>query len=162
MSIADGIDVAAATRDGTLVIDGVQMARKAFAVLDLWPLLDGPEQRGEDTRIPGRPGVLSNPRRADTTTRSLRMVIDGRWRVDGTASDDPRTQVWTTVRYLRTNVADPTYLTDGTRTVTITLRDGTVLSGACTVGPLRLGEQAGPVVRATLQITMPDGELAQQ
>lgn len=154
-----GIDVAAATRDGTLTIDGVTMQRQAFAVLDLWPLLDGPEQRGEDTRIPGRPGVLSNPRRADATTRALRMIIDGTYTVAGELADDPRTQMWRTVRWLRTNVADPTYLTDGTRVARIVLRDGTVLQGPVTVGPLRLGEQGGPMARATLQITMPAGQL---
>lgn len=155
------IDLAAATRDGTLSIDGVAMQRLAFAVLDLWPLLDGPDQRGEDTRIPGRPGVLSNPRRADSTTRVLRMVIDGTYDLDGELAADPRTQVLETVLWLRENVADPTYSDDGTRTATIVLRNGTTLAGAVTVGPLRLGEQSGPVARASLQITMPEGTLAE-
>lgn len=153
------IDLDAATRDGTLTIDGVAMQRLAFAVLDLWPLLDGPDQRGDDTRIPGRPGVLSNPRRADATTRSLRMVIDGTYDLNGVLAADARTQVLETVLFLRQNVSDPTYTDDGTRTATIVLRNGTTLQGPVTVGPLRIGDQSGPIARATLQITMPEGLL---
>ena len=153
------IDLAAATRDGTLWISGVLMMRPAFAVLDVWPLIQGPDQRGEDTVVPGRPGVLSNPRRATSTTVQLRMVIDGEREVDGSVAEDPRAQVWETVKYLRAFVADPTYLTDGTRTARLVLRNGDELEGPVTVGPLRLGEQGGPIARAALTVTMPQGLL---
>lgn len=156
------IDLAAATRDGALSIDGVVMARPAFAVLDVWPLLQGPEQRGDDTRIPGRPGVLSNPRRADAATITLRLIIDGTYRVDGTLASDPRAQVLTTSLYLRQYVTDPTYVGDGTRTATVVTASGLTFSGPVTVGPLRIGEQGGPLARATIQITMPEGYLAVQ
>lgn len=155
------IDLDAATRDGTLSIDGVGLQRLAWTVLDLTPFWEGPEQRGDDTMIPGRPGVLSNPRRADTTTVSLRMIIDGNFTPTGEPAPDPRGQLRLNIKYLRTNVSDPTYTGDGTRTLTIVTRDGATLTGPVTVGKLKLGDQATAIARAVLPITIPDGVLTE-
>ncbi len=155
------IDLAAATRDGVLTIDGVAMQRLAWAVLDVTPLWLGPDQRGADTEIPGRPGGLANPRRAATTSVTLRMIIDGQYDPAGVWQSDPRRQLRLNVKYLRDNVSDPTYIGDGRRTLTLVTRDGATLSGQVHVGKLQLGDQAQGLARAALPITITDGDLAE-
>lgn len=155
------IDLAAATRDGVLTIDGVAMQRLAWAVLDVTPLWLGPDQRGADTEIPGRPGGLANPRRADTTTLTLRMIIDGGYTPAGVWAPDPRAQLRLNVKYLRDNVSDPTYIGDGRRTLTLVTRDGATLSGLVHVGKLQLGDQVQGVARAALPISITDGDLTE-
>lgn len=155
------IDLAAATRDGVLTIDGVAMQRLAWAVLDVTPLWLGPDQRGQDLEIPGRPGSLANPRRAATTTVSLRMIIDGQYNPAGVWQSDPRAQLRLNIKYLRQQVSDPTYIGDGRRTLVLHARDGATLTGLVTVGKLQLGEQVQGVARAALPITITDGDLAE-
>lgn len=155
------IDVDATMCDGTLTIDGVLMHRRAFAVLDIGPFLVGAPQRGEDTTIPGRPGVLSNPRRDDVASFSLRMVIDGDWTPEGLPAADPRAQFWLNVKWLGDFVSDPTYLTDGTRIATVVTADGRTLTGPVTVGPLQLGTRSRSLARAALGIVVPAGRLTE-
>jgi hypothetical protein len=155
------IDLAAATRDGILTISGVTMMRPAFAVLDVTQLWEGPDQRGDDTEIPGRPGALSNPRRAAETTIDLRMLIDGTYRVDGTPAPDPVAQVRLTLKYLRQNVSDPTYIGDGTRTLVLATADGATLTGPVTVGKIRVGTRGQMFARAVMPVTIPAGALVE-
>ena len=153
------IDLAAVTRDGVLTIDGVAMQRPAWAVLDVTPLWLGPDQRGDDLVIPGRPGALPNPRRAATTARTLRMIIDGQYDPAGVWQSDPRAQLRRNIAYLREHVSDPTYIGDGRRTITLVTPDGVTYTGQVHVGPLQLGDQVRGLARAALPITITDGDL---
>lgn len=155
------IDLAAATRDGVLTIDGVLMQRLAWAVLDVTPLWLGPDQRGADLEIPGRPGALANPRRAAATSVTLRMVIDGHYDPNGLWQPDPRQQLRLNVKYLREQVSDPTYIGDGRRTLVLVTADGATLTGDVHVGRLQLGDQVQGLARAALPISITDGALTE-
>jgi hypothetical protein len=155
------IDLVAATRDGVLTIDGVAMQRLAWAVLDVTPLWLGPDQRGQDLEIPGRPGALPNPRRAATTSRTLRMVIDGQYDPAGVWQSNPRQQLRRNISYLREHVSDPTYIGDGRRTITLVTPDGVTYQGHVHIGALQLGDQVQGVARAALPITITDGALTE-
>jgi hypothetical protein len=156
------IDVAAVSRDGVLTIDSVVMMCPAWAVTDVTPLWMGPAQRGQDLLIPGRPGQLPNPRRADLTKVTLRMVIDGS--VDRTGAAWPcgeREGLRRNVLFLRQNVSDPTNHGDGTRGLSLVTPDqSSTLTGRATIEALRTGVRSGPVWVATLELALPDGALA--
>lgn len=154
----DRIDVEVTKEAGVLTIDGLLMHRPAFAVVDVTPLWEGPEQRGDDLTIPGRPGALANPRRADKSKRQLRMLIDGRYDVAGTEVGDPIANLYVVRTYLRTHVSDPTNLGDGTRALVLTVPSGPTLHGSAHLS-ITFGSQAGPVMRALLEVSLPDGAL---
>lgn len=155
------IDVAATLRDGRLTIDGVVMHCPAFAVVDVTPLWESPKQRGEDLLIPGRPGQLPNVRRVDATPVTLRMVIDGRVQRSGAVwTCGEREGLRRNVLWLRQHIADPTNTGDGTRALTLTTPDqSSTLTGSATIEGLRVGTKAGPIWRATLELTLPTGTL---
>lgn len=156
------IDVGAASRDGVLTIDGVAMMCPAWAITDVTPLWMGPAQRGTDLLIPGRSGQLPNPRRADLTKVTLRMVIDGT--VDRTGAAWPcgeREGLRRNVLFLRENVSDPTNLGDGTRALALVTPDlSSTLRGRATIEGLRTGVRSGPIWVAVLELSLPDGALA--
>jgi hypothetical protein len=156
------IDVAAASRDGVLTIDGVVMMCPAWAVTDVTPLWMGPTQRGSDLLIPGRPGQLPNPRRADATKVTLRMVLDGSVdRDDVPWTCGEREGLRRNVLFLRQHVSDPTNIGDGTRGLALVTPDlSSTLTGRATIEALRTGVRSGPVWVATLELSLPDGALS--
>lgn len=154
-----GLDWECTTDDGRLSIDGLIMHCPAFAVLDVAKLWEGPVQRGTDLQIPGRPGVLPNPRRADVTPTSLRLVIDGRFDRDGDEYPNSAQGLLETVLWLRENVTDPTYATDGTRQLVLSSPDGSrTLTGPAHVS-MTAGQRLGPIQRYQLNLSLPDGAL---
>lgn len=158
-AVSDELDWECTMDDGTLTIDTVLMHCPAFAVLDVAKLWDGPPQRGEDLKIPGRPGVLPNPRRADAGAVDLRLVIDGRFDRLGDEWPLPAQGLLENVLWLRENVTDPTYTGDGTRTVTLTSPDGSrTFTGPAHVS-MKPAARVGPVQRAILTLSLPDGAL---
>lgn len=159
MSGDDLLDWECTRDDGTLTIDGVMMHCPAFAVLDVAKLWEGPDQRGDDVKIPGRPGVLATPRRADVTPVTLRLVIDGRMDRLGNEWPTPAQGLLENVLWLRENVTDPTYIGDGTRTVSLTSPDGSrTFEGPAHVSMVP-GARLGPVARYALSLSLPDGAL---
>lgn len=157
--MSDVIDWECTTEDGVLSIDSVVMHRPAWAVFDVALLWEGPDQRGTDTQIPGRPGVLPNMRRADLTARTLRMTIDGRFDIDGNDVADPAAGLLANITWLREHVTDPTYTGTGTRTVVLTGIDGGgSFTGEAHVS-MKLGARVGPLWRAALVLSLPDGAL---
>lgn len=156
MNYDGGIDVACVAADGYLTIDGVVMARRAFAVLDAWRLAEDADERGGDLEIPGRPWPLPGPRNGTTTVKTLRMVVDPRFTVDGSPSLDPAGNWWEVTQFLSTYVSATTWTGDGTRGVTVSLPSGAMRSARAHCS-IRYGERAGQLVRAALTLSFPEG-----
>jgi hypothetical protein len=154
------MDYLPSTWDGTLTIASVSMHTPAWSVFDVATLWAGPEARGEDLLIPGRAGRVAMPRRADATTRSLPMLIDGSVDRTGTPWVSYRDGFRRNLLYLRQNVTDPSA---GTRTVTLTtpagVAPGPTLTGAAHVS-LEVGEPVQGLWRAVLTLTFPAGGLS--
>jgi hypothetical protein len=157
----DGIDVACTREAGSLSIDGQLLHRPAFAVLDASELWGPPKLRGSDLLIPGRAGLLPLTRRVTATDRVLRMAIDGRYKVDGTASSSDLQGVADIIDWLTTNLVLPPGTAAGTRLATYTSPDG-LSSKVAPVHVLAVtpGTKVGPLWRATLDLSIPAGVFA--
>lgn len=154
------LSVPVSQADGILSITGLPLHTPAYAILDLTPLWMGPDIRGEDLLIPGRTGVLPLPRRATVTTKSLPMIIDGRYDRLGNRWDNEREGLRRNIALLRTYFTDPTYSGDGTRWLTLTSPTNIVtLSGPVHVTGIEVGREYGPIWRASLNLSLPLGTL---
>lgn len=159
MIFEDGIDVACTQQYGQITISGVVMHRPAFAITNPEVLWVGPDQRGDDLPIPGRPYALAEPRRGDVTKHTFRVIMDGRFAPNGSLATGTHVDgLYAILAYLRTYVTNPTYTGDGTRLLSITAPSGGGGGSAqCHVSPMRLGGSGGPIMRATLEVSFPDG-----
>lgn len=151
----DYIDVPCTTTNGTLYVGSQIMHRQAFAVMDVTPLWLGPNQRGTNLLIPGRPGRIIMPKRADETTASLRMLLDGRYTVGGTPTSDSNQGLFDIFIWLRSLTAP----SSGTA-VTLYEPDGVGSITGTAQLRLTMGDRTGPLQRALLEVTMPNGSLA--
>lgn len=161
MTCTGRINVAATQIFGSLTIGGVLMHRLAFAVTDVTDLWLGPDVRGEDLMIPGRPGRIAFPRRADVTEREVPMVIDGRFDVSGAEfAGNEFEGLLQNIEYLRANVVDPTGVGDGTRAISLTRPGGgSPLTGTAHILNLENGGKKGSLWAAMLTLSFPDGSL---
>lgn len=152
---AEYIDVGCTTENGTLYVEGEIMHRPAFTVMDVSPLWQGPDQRGTNLMIPGRPGTIAMPKRAAETMVSLRMLLDGRRTVGGGAKSNYSDGLFDITMWLRALTAP----TPTPRNLTLYAPDGITSIGG--TGQLRftLGDRVGPLQRALLEITLPEGYL---
>lgn len=143
-------------------IDGVFVPTDGFAdCSNLWVLWQGPKRRGKNRIIPKKPGEKSKPRRATGTLRSLELVFYG----ENDATGAPlgltvREGLEANLDFFRLNVADPTNLGDGTRTLTLYLPSGATKSGPITVEDFDFAGLGPTSVRATLDLTIPEGALS--
>lgn len=160
MSCPGKIDVAGSLADGELRVSGSTMHTPAYAPVDLTELWEGPDQRGDDLMIPGAPGVLPMPRRADVSERRVHMVIDGSVAYTGAVWSNEREGLRRNVARIRSIASDPTGVGDGTRAITLTSPDGlTTLSGYAHVS-LKVGAKTKGLWRAELVLSLPSGYLA--
>lgn len=158
MIFEDGIDVGCTQEFGQITIGGVVMHRPAFAITNPEVLMVGPDQRGDDLVIPGRPYALAEPRRGDVTKATFRLLIDSRFTPSGPLNPGSHAAGLDVIMaYLRTYVTNPTYIGDGTRLLSYVGPGGSSGSAGCHVSPLRLGGSGGPIMRATLEVSFPDG-----
>lgn len=161
------------TCDGWLTIDGISLNTPAWRVVgtDLPQLWQGGDVRGSDRLVPGAIGVLPYRRRFTVTRHSLTMIIVGEVDHLGNPATDPREGFYVNLAYLRTNVTDPTNVTDGTRHAVLTLPDQvSTIEGDIHILGLTIGAVAdGTNVRtgvptygalATLDISIPGGVLS--
>lgn len=157
---------------GGLTIGGVDMINDfgAWCVLDLTPLWENADVRGENVLVPGSAGVIANPKRRTITDVPLDFVLCGKVDRLGADQADQWQGLDTNLRYLRTNVVDPTGVGDGTRPAVLTSPDGgSSYTGDVHVMDLSLGVKAegldmingGRIVvaLATLTLSIPDGVL---
>lgn len=128
---------------GTLTINAISLNCPAWDITDLTSLWAEVAQRGEDRRIPGVAGVIAYRRRNDVTEHSLAMVISGDVDSTGAPYANPWVGLETNIAALRTNVVDPTNLTDGTRPAILTMPSGATRTANVHVLGLRLSEAQG-------------------
>lgn len=151
-------EVACSRADGILTISGVAMQRAAWMVPDVRPLWQDFAQSGEDLVIPGAAFPLPEVRRGAATVVELRLLVDGQYQPNGSASavSVPQ-QTRTNLRYLSTYVTRATFIGDGTRLVQLTDPDGAYTAQAYAHVSMRLGESIGPLTRAVLSLSFPAG-----
>lgn len=146
------------TRDEYLEISTVPLATPAWRILDLSPLWDGPQVRGDDLLIPGTAGVLTQPRRATVTRKVLPIAIFGEQDWEGNVYADPFTGVRTNLDYLYTNVFAPVGTGDGTRAATHHLKSGaTRTANIIVLSPLDVRPAGKHSLIGRLDILIPDG-----
>lgn len=136
-----------------LSIAGIALATPAFKGTDLSDLLRPADQRGADRVIPHGP-VVPKPRRRTLSKRSLPMVINGNVDQNGAAIGNYRTGVDTHIAYLLTNLVEPITTGTGTRSATLVLAIGSYTRDVH-VEALDIGDRDGPIVFATLQLSIP-------
>ena len=139
-----------------LSIAGIALATPAFYSTDLSDLLRPADQRGGDRVIP-HGGVVAKPRRRTVSKRSLPMQINGSVDQDGAAIANYRTGVDTHLAYLSANIVEPVTTGAGTRSATLTLLTGSYTVPVHVEG-LDIGDRDGPIVQATLQLSIPTGQ----
>lgn len=144
-------------RDEYLEINSIPLATPAWEILDLSELLNGPDIRGADRRLPGVAGVIPNKRRVDVSVRSLPMLIYGDYDQEGDEYDNPHAGLVANLAYLRDNLLLPTGTGDGTLPATLHLLEVTMTADVHVLSPLATGMLTGYEMRATLDISIPGG-----
>lgn len=147
-------------RIGSLTINAVVMVGVAWQMLDLKVLWAGAKQRGANRILPGVSGVIAYRKRVTETSHVMPMVIVGFVDHTGAAQTNPYVGLENNIAYLRTNVADPTNIGDGTRPSVLTMPSGLTRSANVHITDFSLGNQAGPIMLATMTIEIPTGVYA--
>lgn len=143
----------------TLHIDLVPLSLLGFCFTEnLWALLDSPDVRGQDRRIPGTPGVRTKPRRADLTTVRLELLVEGETNAAGFPHIDHHRGLQLNQLYLKALVAPVPGTPATTRTATLVLDAGVTLTGTVHVDKLTFGEGAY-TCPAVLTVSIPAGAL---
>lgn len=143
-----------------LAIDGIPLAIDgAWEWLDLAPLWEGADKRGGDRLIPGAAGVVSYPRRATVSRRSINGYVYGFKDYNGAAFANVRVGLEANIAFLQEEVeADPGTAT-GTRTATLHLPSGATKTAEVHVEKLRLAPFGPAAARAVLELSIPSGAL---
>lgn len=144
---------------GTLTIDGFPMNRGAWATLNNYVLWEGADTAGEDTLVPAMHGSLPNPRWKQPTRKTLELLIVGTVDRFDVETNDAAVGLEENVTWLQEFVEAPVASLDGTRTLVLTLPSGATRTGEAHVGPMRLGSVIRGAFTATLEVSLPQGEL---
>ena len=146
---------------GNLTIGGIAMLNPAFKVQNLPELWLPANQRGTDVIRPGVSGVKARLRRDTVTVRTLRLLIVGSADTSGAAVADLFEGLQANMDYIRTNVVAPTGLTDGTRSVVLTMPDGTTRTEPAHVQQMEVGRivENGAWALATIELSIPSGRI---
>lgn len=150
----------AAPPSGSLEINGISMHTSAWTVVDVTVLWMGADIRGADRILPTTPGVIPYRRRMTVTRHSLPMVIVGHVDQAGLPYADPWEGLETNIDYLRAWIVDPTNSGDGTLPASLTMPSGAVRTADIHVLGLNLGIVSRARMRATLDISIPEGVFA--
>jgi hypothetical protein len=148
------LDPTCFTCDGELFINSQSMMTTAWAVTDLLDLANPiPTLRGTDLIIPTAAGRRPYRRRIDETRYSLPFSITGTANTLGVVYSDWRVGLETNLNSLATVLG----VGGNTVPATITKPSGATLAADIFVTALKFGARAGPLVLATLEITIPAG-----
>lgn len=150
---------------GVLTIDGTLLNCAAWDITDLTPLWANFEIRGDDRVLPGVPGVIAYRRRMTVTAYSLNMFISGDVDRTGAPYGDAWEGLEANVEYLRSHVAQPTNVGDGTRAGVLTMPSGATRTADVHVLGITTGEVSAAgskhaLLRATLELSVPAGRFA--
>ena len=149
------------TLAGDLTIGGVAMNCPGWKVQNLAELWLPANQRGTDVIRPGVSGVKARLRRDTVTVRTLRLLIVGSSSRTGTPVTDLFEGLQANMDYIRTNVVAPTGTTDGTRSVVLTMPDGTTRTEPAHVQQMEVGRivENGAWALATIELSIPSGRI---
>ena len=145
---------------GSLEINGLSMHTAAWTVVDVTNLWMGADIRGGDRILPTTPGVIPYRRRMTVTQYSLPMVIIGDYDYLGVKYADIWEGLEANIDQLRAWVVDPTNVGDGTLPASLTMPSGAVRTADIHVLRLALGVVTNARMRATLDISVPQGVFA--
>lgn len=154
---------------GRLTIDGVLLhLAGAWNVTDVRELWLPAAVRGSDIIVPHAPGVLATRRRRTVTAIGLPFVVGGFADAEGNLICDAEAfdteaiiiQFQQNIDYLRTNVLDPTDVTDGTRSASLDLPDGSTRTGAVHVLGVTVSRFWPTGLECTLDLSLPAGVLS--
>lgn len=133
----------------------------AWTVLN-WDQVLGRSIRQSDLLVPGVEGVLPRERIIDIHEASINMVFDGNVDRSGT-SYSPNTVMHGLEKNRQefvTNAVEPPATTDNLFTLSVTLLDGTSISGSIHVEDFKWAYSGVPgLARAVWSISIPDGKL---
>jgi hypothetical protein len=160
-----------ASPTGVLTVSGVALHGPCWTILDLTPLWVQADVRGDDRLLPGVTGVIPYRRRTTVTRHSLPMWVIGEVSWTDAAYADPWVGLETNLNYLYTNVVAPTGAGDGTRPGSLAMPSGATrtadvhilsleLGGTAAGTASHAGGAAGAGVRATLELSIPDGRFS--
>jgi hypothetical protein len=146
---------------GNLTIGGIAMMCPSWEVQNLAELWLPANQRGIDVIRPGVSGVKARLRRDTVTVRTLRLLIIGSADRNGVAQTDLFEGLQANFDYLRANVVAPTNTTDGTRSVVLTMPDGTTRTEPAHVQQMEVGRivENGAWALATIELSIPSGRI---
>jgi len=140
---------------GQLTIDGIEMCRAAWCVLDLSSLWGFPDFRGQNLVIPQAAGRRAYRRYIEETTYQLRMQITGAVDETDTPHVDPVMGLALNLEYLWDNVVTPD--TGATRAAVLTMPDGSTRTADVQI-QIVLGDLDGAYDKsAVLHVTVPAG-----
>lgn len=147
------------TTFGELVISGWTMHAGSWCALDLSELLEPADVRGESVLVPRLHGRSPRPLKRDEREASVPFLFSGAVDRDGVEYEDHFSGLDTNRREFVDQVVAPLETGDGTRPLTVTLPDATVLEADATVLGLSWEHVPLAYARAVLSVRLPDGEL---
>lgn len=130
----------------------------AWEFVDLTPLMQEADGRGDDLTIPGAAGVTFKPRVRDELTVSLPILVYGDNDESLVAHADVRSGLKANVGYLNTNLLAQNV---GSITATVTYPDATTLAGPVAVERVRVENLSmrATVLRGVLRVRLLNGRL---
>lgn len=153
------------TTTGALTVNGTLLHGYAWCAYDdLSPLWVETRARGEDTTVPGTPGVLPRERVMDVNEHSVALAIAGHLDQAGAPYGDSWVGAVTNLQALTAALTDATFAAaDGTVMASLDLfGDASVVyAGPVHVLGIRLGRKlvTQPVWRGSLELSIPGGRL---
>lgn len=142
---------------GQLVIDTVEFMAPNRRCRNLQSLFGGGTVRGSDIIIPGVNGVKPRRRRLTATEHALQLVLRGDVDDTGAVTADPHEALDDLIAVF-VALADPPTSGDGTKSATLTFRNGDTSTRDITPLGFEVGDLAGPhAVFAVFDLSIPAG-----
>lgn len=147
------LNVAASMADGVLTVGGISMHTPGWIAVDVTPLWDGPDVRGDDLLIPGLPGLLPMPRRFTGTSYTIPLLIDGAVTSSGTPHANIRNGIALNLGVLQTLVGGMP------KSVSLTRPGGGIYGTGSAHVQVKQGEKSRGIARAVMTLDFPGGGL---
>lgn len=143
--------------DSVPLAAGVSPGRFAWLATDLADLRRPPDLRGQDTLIPGVPGVVVNQRRPTRSVRLIPMIFAGDCDSDGQPGLPPDQQVWVNLHEFSEAVVVPPG-GDPRRTVAVT-HGALTWTGHLVVESFDYRARGPAELVGVLEVSLPLGQL---
>lgn len=128
-------------------------------VLNLWVLWTPPDVRGSHRLVPHRDGMVPKRRRVSASVRTLELLVSGSNDDEGTPWGDERIGLQENLEIIETEVVASRLVGDGTIQAELFMPNGDIRSGPVTVEAFDYVGEGNYDVRATLDLSLPDGSL---